>query len=62
MSVDIDPDAAVHLAAEWLAKQDRDAMERAAVPELRTRFGLTTPQTVDAIRQAWELKYGRASA
>ena len=59
MSVDLDPDQTIRLASEWLAKQDRDTIERAAVPELRTRFGLSTADAVEAIQQAWVLKCGR---
>ena len=42
----------ISLAAVWLAKFAPGEAPSPIVPEMRTRFGLTTEEAVEAIRQA----------
>ncbi|PBB21145.1 hypothetical protein [Mesorhizobium sp. WSM4313] len=50
MQTDLDPDEAVTLAAEWLRKHRNDPRDRAIVPDLKTRFGISASQACEAIR------------
>ena len=56
---DLQPDEAVRAAAEYLA-WGRDRTGLPTIPELRTRFGLTTPEAIEAIRIANALRCARA--
>lgn len=56
---DLQPDEAVRAAAEYLA-HGRDRTGQPTIPELRTRFGLTTPEAIEAVRLANALRYARA--
>ncbi|MER8844038.1 MULTISPECIES: hypothetical protein [Mesorhizobium] len=56
---DLQPDEAVRAAAEFLASP-RERSGQACVPELRTRYGLTTPEAIEAIRLANALRLARA--
>jgi hypothetical protein len=58
--IDLEPDAAVQAAAEWIANQ-RDHVGRAIVPEVKQRFGLATPEVIEAIRRAQNLRWARAT-
>lgn len=58
---DLNPDVAVQAAAEWLANTRDHASGRPAVPELKTRFGITALEAVEAIRRAQAIRWGRAS-
>lgn len=42
--------ASIDAGADWLLSEDRTG--QAIVPELRQRFGLTTPEAIEAIREA----------
>ncbi|MEI8715877.1 hypothetical protein [Mesorhizobium sp. ISC11] len=56
---DLNPDAEVQTAAEWLANaKDRPSP---IIPEIRSRFGLEPLQAVEAIRRAQALRWARAS-
>ncbi|PZV39742.1 hypothetical protein [Mesorhizobium kowhaii] len=57
--IDLQPDEAVRLAAEFIVR-GRNQVGQALVPEIRTRFGVTTLQAVDAIRLAQKLRSGGA--
>jgi hypothetical protein len=59
MQTDLEPDAAVQAAAEWLAAHD-DHSGRAIVPETKQRFGITALQVIEAIRLANIIRNGRA--
>jgi hypothetical protein len=48
---DLQPDEAVTAAGRWLAG-DPERHGGAILPEVKTRFGLTTPEAIDAIRLA----------
>ena len=52
--VDLHPDEAVTAAARWLAANP--VRQTALLPEMRTRFGITTPQCIEAIRLANEIR------
>ncbi|TIN38828.1 MAG: hypothetical protein E5Y10_24925 [Mesorhizobium sp.] len=58
---DLEPDVAVQAAAEWLAA-GRGRTGRAIVPEMKIRFGITTPQACEAIRMAQQLRRRGANA
>ena len=60
--IDLQPDEAVSLAAEWLFRHRNDPRERAIVPDLKCRFGLTAQQAVAAIRLSYELGGRHAAA
>lgn len=47
--------AAVDEAGQWLARQG-DMTGRAIVPELKTRFGLTALEAIEAIRASHEIR------
>ncbi len=49
--------AAIDAAADWLLSADRTG--QAIVPELRQRFGLTSLEACEAIREANRRRYGR---
>ncbi|MDN2579196.1 hypothetical protein [Aquibium sp. ELW1220] len=51
--------AAVDAAAEWLALNPRDKINRPVVPMLRERFGLSAMEAIEAIRAA-NLRHARA--
>lgn len=53
---DLDPDEAVNLAARWLLNERDPLTGRAIVPEIKTRFGITTAQACEAARIAQELR------
>lgn len=59
MQRDLQPDEAIGLAAEWLAR-DPDHERAGIVPTLRTRFGITTLEAIEAIRKAQHLRRARA--
>ncbi|XIK05770.1 hypothetical protein ACG873_30230 [Mesorhizobium sp. AaZ16] len=59
MQTDLQPDEAVRMAGEWLANEPSHE-GRAIVPELKTRFGITSLQAIDAIRAAQALRRARA--
>ncbi|WP_095087780.1 hypothetical protein [Mesorhizobium sophorae] len=50
--IDLQPDEAVSLAADWLRKHRNDRRELAIVPDLKCRFGISAIQAVEAIRLA----------
>ncbi|MER8574562.1 hypothetical protein NKG99_24240 [Mesorhizobium sp. M1409] len=56
---DLNPDADVQTAAEWLANAKDHPSP--VVPEIRVRFGLNTLQAVEAIRRAQGIRWGRAT-
>ncbi|RWI90532.1 MAG: hypothetical protein EOR22_23605 [Mesorhizobium sp.] len=58
MQTDLEPDIQVQHAAEWLASAGKTG--RATVPDLRSRFGLTAHQAIEAIRLANALRLARA--
>ncbi|MBZ9748309.1 hypothetical protein LB516_24055 [Mesorhizobium sp. CO1-1-7] len=58
MQFDLNPDQQVQHAAEWLAGGGKTGA--ATVPELRSRFGITAPQAIEAIRLANALRLARA--
>lgn len=47
---DLDPDEAVTLAADYLRRHINDPRDRAIVPDLKTRFGISAIQACEAIR------------
>lgn len=47
---DREPDEAVNLAADYLRRHRNDPRDKAIVPDLTTRFGITAVQAVEAIR------------
>lgn len=47
---DRSPDEAVTLAADWLRRHRNDPRDRAIVPDLKTRFGISAAQACEAIR------------
>lgn len=53
---------AVSFAAEWLARTPRERMSRPVVPVLRSMFGLSVSEAVDAIREAQAVRQGGADA
>ena len=53
-------DEAVKHAALWLASE-RDHTGRAVIPELKTRFGITAMQAIEAIRFARRMREGRGA-
>lgn len=57
MATDLQPDEAVAAAARWIA-HEREPGIRPVVPDVRTRFGLTTPEVIEAIRIANTLRAG----
>lgn len=59
--VDLNPDVSVQAAAEWLAA-GREQTGRAIVPEMKIRFGITTPQACEAIQMAQQLRRGGVNA
>ncbi|TGT42626.1 hypothetical protein [Mesorhizobium sp. M8A.F.Ca.ET.165.01.1.1] len=61
MQTDFQPDEAVTAAALYLVSP-RERTGRATIPDLRTRFGITTMQAVEAMRLANRLKGGGADA
>lgn len=61
MQTDLQPDEAVTAAALYLVSP-RERSGRATVPDLRTRFGITTMQAIEAMRLASRLKDGGAYA
>lgn len=63
MQIDMQPDASVEAAARWLAG-DRDPTGKAILPEIKTRFGLSTAAAIESIRLAAKIRRaadGRAS-
>ncbi|MEQ1955959.1 hypothetical protein [Mesorhizobium sp. CN2-181] len=50
MQSDLQPDESVAAAGRWLASDP--ARAGAILPEIKTRFGLTTPEAIEAIRLA----------
>jgi hypothetical protein len=57
---DLEPDEAVAAAARWIATDPE--RHGALLPEVRCRFGITTPQAIEAIRLANTLRKGGANA
>jgi hypothetical protein len=57
--IDLEPDEAVRLAAEWLASR-QDLTGRAVIPEIKTRFGVGTAEAIEACRRATLIRNGRA--
>lgn len=45
---------AVAMAASWLRCHRNDSRERALIPELKSRFVITTKQVVEAIRLSYQ--------
>jgi hypothetical protein len=60
MQTDLQPDEAVRAAAEYLAGP-RNRTGQATVPDIKCRFGLTTPEAIEAIRLANRIRLARAS-
>lgn len=56
---DLQPDEAVRAAAEYLAGP-RERTGQPCVPELKTRYGLTTLEAIEAIRIANAIRRARA--
>lgn len=51
----------IHAAGRWLADQSEHITT--VIPEIRTRFGLTTPEAIEAIRVAQKMRtYRQAHA
>lgn len=48
--IDLQPDEAVSLAADYLRRHRNDPRDRAIVPDLKTRFGISAAQACEAIR------------
>lgn len=48
--IDLEPDEAVSLAADYLRRHRNDTRDKAIVPDLKTRFGISAAQAVEAIR------------
>jgi hypothetical protein len=57
---DLEPDMKIQMAAEFLAGPYERHGGRAAVPELRSRFGLSAADAIEAIRIAQALRPARA--
>lgn len=55
VQTDMMPDASVEAAARWLAG-DRDTTGKAILPEIKTRFGLSTAAAIEACRLATKLR------
>ncbi|MER9171243.1 hypothetical protein NKI12_28735 [Mesorhizobium australicum] len=60
MQSDLNPDMTIQQAAEFLAGPYQRQGGRAAVPELRSRFGLSAGDAVEAIRRAQAIRMARA--
>ncbi|MER8672533.1 hypothetical protein [Mesorhizobium sp. M0037] len=60
MQNDLEPDMTVQQAAEFLAGPYERQGGRAAVPELRSRFGLSAADAIEAIRIAQAIRLARA--
>lgn len=59
MQTDLEPDEMIRHAAEFIAGP-RERTGRATIPEVRERYGLTTPQAIEALRLANALRLARA--
>jgi hypothetical protein len=58
MQIDLQPDEAVVLAADWLHRHRDDPRDTAAVPTLKIRFGISAAQAIEAIRLSWKMQGG----
>ncbi|MBB6407644.1 hypothetical protein [Mesorhizobium sangaii] len=55
MSADLNPDAAVQAAAEFIIKP-RPPTGQSTIADIKCRFGLTTAESIEAIRLANKLR------
>lgn len=60
MQTDLEPDEAVRCAADYIASA-RARMEQPSVADIRTRFGITTEQAIEAMRLGNALRCARAA-
>jgi len=49
--IDHESSASIDAAADWLLSEP-DRTGQAILPEMRQRFGLTSPEAIEAIREA----------
>ncbi|CAN7517737.1 hypothetical protein [Mesorhizobium caraganae] len=63
MTSDLNPDAAIQAAAEFIIKP-RERTGQSTIADIKCRFGLTTLESIEAVRLANKLReaaYAKAS-
>ena len=62
MQTDLEPNARIDAAVDWILVNPVEGRPRATTPVLKELFGLTTVEAVTAIREANRIRYGIGEA